>query len=209
MSTLSPRLVQLDHEYNCASVASYFHLERNNIICIYLLTISWRKGGSTWSKFGRSRLARKGRVLKDGAGVHPVSPGCELEFNWGLTPPAQDFYNYISHSSTLRGATRRERGANERDTGSEGGGDRFFCPLSRLPPLPFSRLPVVEWTQVMEETKNSPHESPRPRENTGGTAYARLTRAPQLLPCLTGDGPIRVASFTVVESGLPPLRSRF
>lgn len=135
MSTLSPRLVQLDHEYNCASVASYFHLKRNNIIYISLLTISWRKGGSTWSKFGRSRLARKGRVLKDGAGVHPVSPGCELEFNWGLTPPAQDFYNYISHSSTLRGATRRERGANERDTGSEGGGDRFFCPLSRLPPL--------------------------------------------------------------------------
>lgn len=127
VSTLSPRLVQLDQEYNCASVASYFHLKRNNIIYISLLTISWRKGGSTWSKFGRSRLARKGRVLKDGAGVHPVSPGCELEFNWGLTPPAQDFYNYISHSSTLRGATRRERGANERDTGSVGGGTGSFA----------------------------------------------------------------------------------
>lgn len=105
----------------------------------------------------KSSSARKGRVLKDGAGVHPVSPGCELEFNWGLTPPAQDFYNYISHSSTLRGATRREWGANERDTGSAGGrrGDRFFCPLSRPPPsLPL--VPAVERTQVMEETKNSP-----------------------------------------------------
>lgn len=163
----------------------------------------------------KSSSARKGRVLKDGAGVHPVSPGCELEFNWGLTPPAQDFYNYISHSSTLRGATRHEWGANERDTGSAGGrmgrgrGTGSFAHSLALPsPTPSRSRRRADPSDGRDE-KLAANESPRPRENTGGTAYARLTRAPQLLPCLTGGGPVRVASFTVVESGLPPLRSRF
>lgn len=100
--------------------------------------------------FRRFKLeVRGGRVERPRFKRRAVHPACELEFNWGLTPPAQDFYNYISHSTTLRGATRRERGAN--DTTRPGEGEATGSWLAEN-----SLSPVVGRTQVMEETKNSP-----------------------------------------------------